>query len=164
MILVSFSCGNRRRSSWFSRIWSNCQASGPGRLLPEQIRQHYTTAPRKTWLDLDKNDTKNKEKMGWMEKFSMDFHPGCLVPDSIKLVTIFSSAPLTPALSPRRGERGHYQGSFFIPSPPMGERVRVRGNNSPSKLRPYRAIFANQKISLQGLYFSERSMASLLSG
>ena len=37
--------------------------------------------------------------------------------------------PLTPALSPRWGEREHYQGSFFIPSPPMGERVRVRGNN-----------------------------------
>jgi len=36
--------------------------------------------------------------------------------------------PLTPALSPRRGERENYRSSFFIPSPPMGERVRVRGN------------------------------------
>jgi len=41
----------------------------------------------------------------------------------------FFKAPLTPALSPRqRGEREHYRSSFFIPSPPMGERVRVRGN------------------------------------
>jgi hypothetical protein len=44
------------------------------------------------------------------------------------MVTFLNSAPLTPALSPRWGERAFYQGSFFIPSPPMGERVKVRGN------------------------------------
>jgi len=60
------------------------------------------------------------------------------------------STPLTPALSPRRGvltgkiayyrraglamgnapfagREDAFQESFFIPSPPMGERARVRG-------------------------------------
>jgi hypothetical protein len=37
-------------------------------------------------------------------------------------------APLTPTLSPQRGEREYYRSSFLVPSPPMGERVRVRGN------------------------------------
>jgi hypothetical protein len=37
--------------------------------------------------------------------------------------------PLTAALSPQRGEREYYRGSFFVPSPPMGERVRVRGKS-----------------------------------
>jgi hypothetical protein len=36
--------------------------------------------------------------------------------------------PSPHALSPRRGEREKYTGTVFIPSPPMGERVRVRGN------------------------------------
>jgi hypothetical protein len=52
----------------------------------------------------------------------------------LKLITYtflkvkFILASLTPALSlPRRG-RGALYGFFFIPSPPMGERVRVRGN------------------------------------
>jgi hypothetical protein len=44
------------------------------------------------------------------------------------MVTFLFGSPLTPALSPRRGEREDYKGSFFIPSPPMGERVIVRGN------------------------------------
>jgi hypothetical protein len=57
-----------------------------------------------------------------------DWPPQPLVLDFLKMVAFLGAPPLTPALSPRRGERELSKRWLFFPSSPMGERIRVRGN------------------------------------
>jgi hypothetical protein len=51
-------------------------------------------------------------------------------------------APLPPALSPRWVEREYCRDSFFFPSPPRGERVRVRRNKFTGSL-PFAKTLGN---------------------
>ena len=48
----------------------------------------------------------------------------------MSFLPLLSCPPLTPALSPRWGEREHCQGSFLYPLSPNEGRVRVRGKKS----------------------------------
>ena len=48
----------------------------------------------------------------------------------MSFLPLLSCPPLTPARSPRWGEREHCQGSFLYPLSPNRERVRVRGKKS----------------------------------
>jgi hypothetical protein len=49
-------------------------------------------------------------------------------PNFLKILTFLNFGPPHPSPLPPLGGEGVLPGSFSIPSPPMGERVRVKGN------------------------------------
>jgi hypothetical protein len=66
--------------------------------------------------------------------------------------------PLTPALSPRRGEREHYGWSISIPSPPTRERVRVRGNEIAVPL-VNRYVIVFKKLTISSICYGTRKIS-----